>query len=66
MNKELIAKIIRHALGFLGGYLAAKGIEITGTDMDAIAGGLAAVAAVAWSVKSGLKKDNPAPTPGQD
>ena len=52
MNKEIIAKVIRHLLGFAGGYLAAKGIEITGTDMDAIAGGLAAIVAIAWSLKA--------------
>ncbi len=64
MNKELIAKLLRHLLGFAGGYLAAKGIEITGTDMDAIAGGLAAIAAVAWSIKDAKKPA--APAAGQD
>lgn len=56
MNKELIASILRHALGFAGGYLAAKGIELDGATVEAISGGLAAIIAVVWSVTS-KKKD---------
>lgn len=58
MKPETIKAIIRHALGFAGGYLAAKGIELDGAQIEAISGGLAAIVAVAWSL---ISKSNPKP-----
>lgn len=50
--KVIIASLIRHVLGFVGGYLAAKGIELDGATVEAISGGGAAVLAVVWSLYS--------------
>lgn len=50
MKPEVIKAIIRHALGFAGGYFAAKGIELDGAQLEAISGGLAAIVAIVWSL----------------
>lgn len=60
MNKEILAKIIRHVLGFAGGYLVAKGIDVDAASLDAIAGGLAAAASIGWSLWAAKKKPAPA------
>lgn len=59
MNKEIIAKVIRHILGFAGGYLVAKGIEVDAESLDAIAGGAAALASIGWSLWAAKKKPAP-------
>lgn len=59
MNKAVIQSIVRHLLGFAGGYLAAKGIELDGATVEAISGGIAAVIALGWSLAS--KKQPAAP-----
>ena len=50
MNKQIIASIVRHVLTFAGGYLAAKGINLDDASIEAIAGGVSAVAGIAWSL----------------
>jgi hypothetical protein len=52
MNKEILTKLLRHILGFAGGYFVAKGIEVDAASLDAIAGGLAAVIAIVWSLRA--------------
>lgn len=52
MNKEILVKLVRHLLGFAGGYFVAKGVEIDSTSLDAIAGGISAIIAIAWSLRA--------------
>ena len=49
MNATLIAAIARHVLTAAAGGLAVK-YGIDGTTIDAIVGGLAALAGVGWSI----------------
>jgi len=60
MNKATIASLVRHALTFAGGYLAAKGIALDDESIQAIAGGVAAVVGLAWSFVDKRKANPPA------
>ncbi len=66
MNKQIIASVVRHLLGFAGGYLAAKGIELDSASVEAISGGVAAFVALAWSVYEKKKAPAPSPVEGKD
>ena len=66
MNKQIISSIVRHLLGFAGGYLAAKGIELDAASVEAIAGGVAAFVALGWSVWEKRKAPAPNATEGKD
>lgn len=46
---EFLEKTVRHLLGLLGAWLAAKGVEVDPTGLDVIAGGAMAVASLLWS-----------------
>lgn len=48
--KEVLFPVIRHLLTAGGALLAAKGIEVTGTDLDTIAGAIVAVVGLGWSI----------------
>lgn len=55
MNATMIAAIVRHLLtGVAGGFAVQYGID--GGTMDAIIGGVAAVAGVAWSLMEKRKE----------
>lgn len=58
MNTATIASVFRHLLTFGGGYLAAKGIELDGETIQALAGGFAALVGVIWGIIQ--KKKQPA------
>lgn len=49
MNTAIVAALIRHLLTTLGGGVAMK-YGVDGDTLNAIAGGAAALAGVAWSV----------------
>ncbi len=49
MNYDQITSLIRSVLLSAGTLLAANGIAVTGTQWEAIVGGLMAVGAVVWS-----------------
>lgn len=49
MNRDLIFALIRHALTFLGSFLATKGVIDAGVAEQLVGGGLA-LAAVVWSI----------------
>jgi hypothetical protein len=49
MNATMIAAIVRHILTAIGGGLAVK-YGVDGETVDAIAGGAAAAAGIAWSI----------------
>ena len=56
MNATMIAAIVRHLLtGVAGAYAVQYGID--GATMDAIVGGAAAVAGVAWSLMDKRKAE---------
>lgn len=55
---ELYAGLLRHALTAVGGYFVAKG-DIGAGDVDAIAGAVAAIFGVGWSMYA-KKKAAPA------
>lgn len=47
MNSIVIGLIARHLLGFVGAYLAARGVGVA--DVQTISGALMALGSVAWS-----------------
>ncbi len=49
MNAAIITAIVRHILTTVGGALAAR-YAIDGPSIEAIAGGFATLAGVAWSI----------------
>ncbi len=49
MNQEIVFSLVRHLLTAVGGGLAVK-YGIDGAQIDAIAGGLAALAGIGWSI----------------
>ena len=49
MNKMIVGAIVRHAVSIAGTALAASGYA-TGSETDAITGGLTALVAVIWSI----------------
>ena len=56
MNATMISAIVRHLLtGVAGGFAVQYGID--GSTMDAIVGGAAAVAGVAWSLMDKRKAE---------
>lgn len=55
MSSEQIQSLIRHMATIFGGYLLAKVPGLTPELFEAIIGGVAAVAAVAWGVVSKVK-----------
>lgn len=48
--KEALGKLLRHGLGLAGAWLAAKGVEVDPAGLDVIAGGVMALASIAWSL----------------
>ena len=55
MNATIISALVRHLLTALGGGFAVK-YGIDGGDLNAIAGGVATAAGVAWSVYEKRRK----------
>lgn len=49
MNATIVAAIVRHLLTAVGGGLAVK-YGVDGVELEAIVGGVAALAGVVWSV----------------
>jgi hypothetical protein len=49
MNRSILLGLIRHTLTTVGGVLVTRGL-LTTADLDAIAGGLAVLAGVLWSI----------------
>ena len=49
MNQQILTVIIRHSLTAVGGGLIASW-GLNGSDVDMIAGALATIGAVAWSI----------------
>jgi len=57
MNASIINGILRAVIPAVIGYAAAKGFDISAFGTDAVIGGIAAIVAAVWSVKS--KKNTP-------
>jgi len=51
MTREMFMDLVRTILKALGGYWVSLGV-LTGSDMDAVVGGLVVVAGLLWSWKS--------------
>ncbi len=49
---SIIQSLIRHALTAGGGALAARGYAVSGSDVETMAGAIAALVGVIWSVWS--------------
>jgi hypothetical protein len=63
MNPDQIAGVVRHLATLFGGFLIAK-LNIPAEYIESIVGGLAALAAVVWSITSKRPLPAPAPKPG--
>lgn len=50
MNASVVASIVRHLLGIGAGWLLAKGIDLSPTSIETIAGSVGSLVAVAWSL----------------
>lgn len=61
MNPSIIAGILRAIIPAAIAYAAAKGWDLSALGSDAVLGGIAAIVAAVWSVKS--KKAKPAGEP---
>jgi len=60
MNKQTVEVIVRALLQAVAGALAARGVAIEGSLVEAIIGGVIALGTVIWSLKSKKSTDNPA------
>ena len=49
-TQAMLLGAVRHLLTLAGGYLAAGGITLTGTQYDNLAGGIVAIVMVGWSL----------------
>ncbi|KEP71767.1 hypothetical protein DL1_00430 [Thioclava dalianensis] len=49
-TRPVVAGVVRHIVGAAGVYLVAHGVDADQTTLDAISGGLVAMAMLGWSV----------------
>jgi hypothetical protein len=50
-TKAIIAGVVRHLLGIAGTWLAAKGVMVSGAQLDVFAGAIMAGVAITWSAR---------------
>jgi hypothetical protein len=63
MNPDQIAGVVRHLATLFGGFLIAK-LQLPAEYIESVVGGLAALAAIVWSIVAKKPLPPPAPKPG--